>query len=86
MENTVNLNTASSEEIQSPKAVRFGAVDILRGILIFAVTLSHAWFVDSDIDRTTHLATPRTGENSAGNFYFYYKNATSITVSFKYLN
>ena len=49
MENTVNLNTASSEEIQSPKAVRFGAVDILRGILIFAVTLSHAWFVDSDI-------------------------------------
>ena len=44
------------------------------------------WFVDSSIDKTTHLATPRTGENSAGNFYFYYKNATSITVSFKYLN
>ena len=44
------------------------------------------WFVDSDIDRTTHLATPRTGENSKGNFYFYYKNATSVTVSFKYLN
>jgi len=49
MENTVNLNTSSSEEIQSPVPSRFGAVDILRGILIFAVTLSHAWFVDSDI-------------------------------------
>jgi len=49
MENTVNLNTATTEEIQSPKAARFGAVDIFRGILIFAVTLSHAWFVDSDI-------------------------------------
>ena len=44
------------------------------------------WFVDSSIDKTTHLATPRTGENSSGNFYFYYKNASSITVSFKYLN
>ncbi len=49
MENTVNLNTASTDEIQSPKAFRLGAVDILRGILIFAVVLSHAWFVDSDI-------------------------------------
>ena len=44
------------------------------------------WFVDSSIDKTTHLATPRTGENSTGNFYFYYKNASSVSVSFKYLN
>ena len=47
---------------------------------------SFQWFVDSEIDRATHTATPRTGENSNGKFYFYYKNATSVTVSFKYLN
>ena len=44
------------------------------------------WFVDYQIDKTTHTATPRTGEQSSGNFYFYYKNATSATVTFKYLN
>ena len=44
------------------------------------------WYVDSSIDKTTHLATPRTGENSSGNFYFYYKNAQSVTLTFKYLN
>ena len=45
------------------------------------------WYVDSVIDKNTHLATPRATENSAGgNFYFYYKNAKSITVTFKYLN
>ncbi|MBQ8831780.1 MAG: acyltransferase family protein [Oscillospiraceae bacterium] len=49
MENTVNLNTASSEEIRTGQTVRFGAVDILRGILIFAVVLSHAWFAEADI-------------------------------------
>ena len=49
MENAVNLNTMSSEEIQAPKASRLGGVDVLRGILIFAVALSHAWFVESDI-------------------------------------
>ena len=45
------------------------------------------WYVDSVIDKNTHLATPRVAENSAGgNFYFYYKNAQSITLTFKYLN
>ena len=45
------------------------------------------WYVDSVIDKNTHLATPRTGENSSGgNFYFYYENAESITLTFKYLN
>ena len=44
------------------------------------------WFVDSAIDKNTHVATPRTGENASGNFYFYYKNAESITLTFRYLN
>ena len=47
---------------------------------------SFQWFVDSQIDKSTHLAKPRTGENSSGNFYFYYKNAESITLTFRYLN
>jgi hypothetical protein len=44
------------------------------------------WFVDSEINKSAHTATPRTGENSSGNFYFYYQYANSISVSFKYLN
>lgn len=49
MENTVNLNTMSSEEIQASPKPRLGAIDIAKGILIFAVVLSHAWFADADI-------------------------------------
>lgn len=50
LENTANLNTMTSEELQdaTPKA-RFGAVDIAKGILILAVVLSHAWFANADI-------------------------------------
>ena len=45
------------------------------------------WFVDSEIDKTTHEVTKlNTGEKTSGNFYFYYKNASSVTVTYKYLN
>ena len=43
----------------------------------------YQWFVDSNVDESTKLQTLRTGENSAGNFYFYYENASSVTVSYK---
>ncbi|MBQ7548485.1 MAG: hypothetical protein IJT03_02140, partial [Clostridia bacterium] len=44
------------------------------------------WFVDSAIDTTTHAATPRTGENSSGNLYFYYEYASQVSISYKYLS
>ena len=43
------------------------------------------WFVDSNVDEATKLQTLRTGENSSGNFYFYYENASQVTISYKYL-
>ena len=46
----------------------------------------YQWFVDSNVDESTKLQTLRTGENSAGNFYFYYENASQISISYKYLN
>ena len=45
----------------------------------------YQWFVDSNVDESTKLQTLRTGENSAGNFYFYYENASQISISYKYL-
>ncbi len=47
---------------------------------------NYQWFVDSTIDETTNNQTLRTGENSEGNFYFYYENASQVTISYKYLN
>ena len=47
---------------------------------------NYQWFVDSIIDPTTHEATPRAGENAAGNFYFYYKYASQVIFSFRYLD
>lgn len=44
------------------------------------------WFVDSEFDESTKSQTLRTGENSTGNFYFYYENASQVTISYKYLN
>ncbi|MCQ2484402.1 MAG: hypothetical protein MJ168_03600, partial [Clostridia bacterium] len=44
------------------------------------------WFVDSAINEATHVATPKTGESPTGNFYFYYQDASKVTVSYKYLN
>ena len=44
------------------------------------------WFVDSEFNEETKLATPRKGENAEGNFYFYYENASKVTISYKYLN
>lgn len=49
MENAVNLNNMSSDEIQAAPKTRYGAIDIFKGILIFAVVLSHAWFAEADI-------------------------------------
>ena len=46
---------------------------------------NYQWFVDSTVNDSTKLQTLRTGENSTGNFYFYYENASSVTVSYKYL-
>ena len=46
---------------------------------------NYQWFVDSTVNNSTKLQTLRTGENSTGNFYFYYENASSVTVSYKYL-
>ena len=46
---------------------------------------NYQWFVDSTVNESTKLQTLRTGENSTGNFYFYYENASSVTVSYKYL-
>ena len=45
----------------------------------------YQWFVDSSVDGSTNLQTLRSGENSAGNFYFYYENASQVTISYKYL-
>ena len=45
----------------------------------------YQWFVDSNVDESTKLQTLRTGENSAGNFYFYYENASQVSISYKYL-
>jgi hypothetical protein len=47
---------------------------------------SFQWYVDSAVDENTHEATLRTGENSSGNFYFYYQYASQVSVSYKYLN
>ena len=47
---------------------------------------NYQWFVDSTIDQSTNLETLRTGENSTGNFYFYYENASQVSVSYKYLS
>ncbi|HAX83293.1 MAG TPA: hypothetical protein DCY15_02015, partial [Ruminococcaceae bacterium] len=46
---------------------------------------NYQWFVDSNVNSSTNLETLRTGENSTGNFYFYYENASQVTVSYKYL-
>ena len=46
---------------------------------------SYQWFVDSTVDSLSNLQTLRTGENSAGNFYFYYENASQISISYNYL-
>ena len=46
---------------------------------------NYQWFVDSTVDGSTNLQTLRTGENSAGNFYFYYENASQVSISYKYL-
>ncbi len=45
----------------------------------------YQWFVDSTVDASTNLQTLRTGENSAGNFYFYYENASQVSISYNYL-
>ena len=45
----------------------------------------YQWFVDSNVNDSTKLQTLRTGENSAGNFYFYYENASQVSISYKYL-
>ena len=45
----------------------------------------YQWFVDSTVDESTKLENLRTGENSEGNFYFYYENASQVTISYKYL-
>ena len=45
----------------------------------------YQWFVDSNVDEATKLQTLRTGENSSGIFYFYYENASQVTISYKYL-
>ncbi|MDD6275633.1 MAG: bacterial Ig-like domain-containing protein, partial [Clostridia bacterium] len=47
---------------------------------------NYQWFVDSEIDPTTHEATPRSGENATGNFYFYYEYASQVIFSFRYLD
>ncbi|MDD7614627.1 MAG: bacterial Ig-like domain-containing protein, partial [Clostridiaceae bacterium] len=47
---------------------------------------NYQWFVDSTVDSSTNLETLRTGENSTGKFYFYYENASQVTVSYKYLS
>ena len=45
------------------------------------------WFVDAEINKSTHeISSLRTGENTTGNLYFYYKNASSVSITFKYLN
>ncbi len=46
----------------------------------------YQWFVDSTVDSSTNLQTLRTGENSEGNFYFYYENASQVSISYNYLN
>ncbi|MEE1245894.1 MAG: bacterial Ig-like domain-containing protein [Acutalibacteraceae bacterium] len=47
---------------------------------------NYQWFVDSTVNSSTNLETLRTGENSTGRFYFYYENASQVTVSYKYLS
>ena len=47
---------------------------------------NYQWFADSAVDPTTHEATPRSGENAAGNFYFYYEYASQVIFSFRYLD
>ena len=45
------------------------------------------WFVDAEIDKSTHeISKLNTGEKSSGNLYFYYENASSVSITFKYLN
>ena len=45
------------------------------------------WFVDAEIDKNTHeISKLNTGEKSSGNLYFYYRNASSVSITFKYLN
>ena len=45
------------------------------------------WFVDAEIDKSTHeISKLNTGEKTSGNLYFYYKNAQSVSIAFKYLN
>ena len=45
------------------------------------------WFVDAEIDKNTHeISKLNTGEKTSGNLYFYYRNASSVSITFKYLN
>ena len=45
------------------------------------------WFVDAEINKSTHeISKLNTGEKTSGNLYFYYKNASSVSITFKYLN
>ncbi|MEE1065750.1 MAG: bacterial Ig-like domain-containing protein, partial [Acutalibacteraceae bacterium] len=45
------------------------------------------WFVDAEINKSTHeISKLNTGEKTSGNLYFYYKNASSVSITFKYFN
>ena len=45
------------------------------------------WFADAEINKSTHeISKLNTGEKTTGNLYFYYKNASSVSITFKYLN